>query len=97
MLQRRFRKMAELFPEFKAIDVLADKITASQGRAYDLDVLRQAITIAFLRKKYVSAKPSSQETVCVIGDGFASMTALLLASSSASRVVLVNLTKTLPW
>ena len=32
---------------------------------------------------------------CVIGDGFASMTSLLLATQSAGCVVLVNLTKTL--
>ena len=32
---------------------------------------------------------------CVIGDGFASMTSLLLAIQSAGCVVLVNLTKTL--
>lgn len=95
ILQRRFRKMAAIFPDFKSIDEQAEKITASQGRAYDLDVLRQALTIAFLKNNHLSTTPSSQATVCVIGDGFASMTALLLASSSASRVVLVNLTKTL--
>jgi hypothetical protein len=38
---------------------------------------------------------SSPATVCVIGDGFALMTALLLGSDSANRVVLINLTKTL--
>ena len=32
---------------------------------------------------------------CVIGDGFASMTSLLLATQSAGCVVLINLTKTL--
>jgi len=34
-------------------------------------------------------------TCCVLGDGFASMSSLLLASKSAGRIVLVNLTKTL--
>jgi putative sugar O-methyltransferase len=81
-------------PQFTAIDSLADEITTRQGRAYDLDVLRQSLTLAFLRDHFPNAL-SPRATACVIGDGFASMTALLLASGSANRVVLINLTKTL--
>lgn len=94
LLQRRFRRMGAEFPQFKAIDNLADEITTRQGRAYDSDVLRHSLTLAFL-KNHVPNALSSQATACVIGDGFALMTALLLASGSASRVVLINLTKTL--
>jgi hypothetical protein len=65
-----------------------------QGRAYDLDVLRQVLTLSFT-KQMSRDSFSPQATLCVIGDGFASLTALLLASGSAGRVVLVNLTKTL--
>lgn len=94
MFQGRFRKMGRDFPEFEAIDNLAEKITAKQGRGYDLDVLRQALTLAFLRYK-VPHKLSKTASACVIGDGFASMTSLLLASGYAGNVYLVNLTKTL--
>lgn len=94
LLQRRFRRMGAEFPQFKAIDSLADEITTRQGRAYDADVLRHSLTLAFLKNHAPNAL-SSQATACVIGDGFALMTALLLASGSASRVVLINLTKTL--
>jgi hypothetical protein len=38
---------------------------------------------------------SEKSTGVVIGDGFGSMTSLLLASRSAGRVILINLTKTL--
>ena len=94
LLQRRFRRMGAEFPQFKVIDRLADEITTQQERAYDADVLRHSLTLAFL-KNHVPNALSSQATICVIGDGFSLMTALLLASRSASRVVLINLTKTL--
>lgn len=94
MFQLRFRRMGAEFPQFKAIDRLAEDLTTRQGRAYNVDVLRHSLTLAFL-KNHVPNALTSQATVCVIGDGFALMTALLLASDSASRVVLINLTKTL--
>ena len=93
LLQRPFRRMGVTFPKFKLIDKLASDIIRKM-RGYDLDVLRQVLTLSFLNK-YAPNALQSQATVCVIGDGFASMTALLLASSSAGRVVLINLTKTM--
>ncbi len=95
LLQRRFCRMGAEFPQFTAIDILANEITTRQGRAYDLDVLRQSLTLAFLKNHVPDNALSPRITACVIGDGFASMTALLLASGSAGRVVLINLTKTL--
>ncbi len=95
-LQKKFRKFGKDFSEFKIIDDFALKITKKQGRAYDLDVLRQVLTISFL-KQFPKAKDklNAFNTSCVIGDGFATLTSLLLASHSARRIVLVNLTKTL--
>ncbi len=94
LLQRRFRRLGFTYAKFNAIDALASNVTSKQNRAYDLDMLRQVLTIAFL---YANApeKLTASTTCCVIGDGFASMTTLLLASRSAGRIVLVNLTKTL--
>ena len=94
LFQRKYRRMGIQFPQFPFIDTLAYEITSRQGRAYDFDTLRQSLTLAFL-KNHVPNALSPQATACVIGDGFASMTALLLASGSASRIVLINLTKTL--
>jgi len=91
-LQSKFRRMGG--ENFSTIDTLACEITRTQNRAYDLDVLRQALSVSFLARQAPFFRfPTS--LACVIGDGFASMTALLLASNSASRVVLVNLSKTL--
>lgn len=94
LLQYPFRKMGEKFSQFKAIDKIAFLITGSQRRAYDIDVLRQTLTVAFLRETIPAVlNPSSMG--CVIGDGFASTTSILLGTHSAKCVVMVNLTKTL--
>jgi hypothetical protein len=92
LLQTPFRAMARRYEAFGRLDELLRSIAASQDRDYDLDILRQGITLAFLmhatgRKQF--------DTSCVIGDGFAGMTTLLLKSGAARRVVLVNLNKTL--
>jgi len=82
------------FSRFPQIDSLARDITRSQQREYDLDVLRQALTLAFLFDQ-VPDRLNGQQRVVVIGDGFASMSSLILRSNAASQLVLVNLTKTL--
>jgi len=94
LLQGRFRRLGSEFAEFQILDRLGYTITEREGRAYDLDVLRQVLTLAFLKQILPNAL-SANTTACVIGDGFASMATLLLACRAASRVVLVNLTKTL--
>ena len=94
LMQGQFRSMGKKFPKFSEIDKHARAVTAKQGRAYDLDVLRQSLTLALFEKNQPIGL-MQERTVCVIGDGYASMTALLLATKMATRVVLVNLTKTL--
>jgi len=93
VLQSRYRRLGAGFPEFDRLDRIAISITEKQSRAYDLDVLRNTITLAFLKRHLPSL--NDQTVVCVIGDGFASMTTLLIASQLAKHVLLVNLTKTL--
>jgi len=92
LLQARFRKMGGA--KFPLIDQLAYDITNKQNRTYDLDVLRQALTVAYLYD-HADGLLSEKSIGVVVGDGFGSMTSLLLASRSAGRVILVNLTKTL--
>ncbi len=94
LLQRRFRSLGGGYPKFNFIDELASQMTSIQGRAYDLDVLRQVLTLSFVHD-IAPGKLNETAMCCVIGDGFASMSSLLLASKSAGSVVLVNLTKTL--
>ena len=92
LLQLRFRKMGGA--KYPLLDQLAYEITNKQNRAYDLDVLRQALTVSYLHDHAVGLL-SEKSTGVVIGDGFGTMTSLLLGSCSAGRVILINLSKTL--
>jgi hypothetical protein len=94
LLQKRFRKFGDGYTKFKEIDAHAQALAKLQGREYGLDVLRQALTLAFLHN-HAPDKFSPRSTCCVIGDGFASMSSLLLLSKSAGRIILVNLNKIL--
>lgn len=94
LMQRPYRRMAKSFSQFRQMDALADMLAGTQGRIYDLDMLRQAITLAFLREMLPGCL-SPGSTLLVIGDGFGTLSSLALMAESRLRVVLVNLTKTL--
>lgn len=94
VMQWPYRRMGKPFGSFRDLDAIGRTIAARQGRVYDLDMLRQSLSLAFIKEK-LGGKPDSTATVCVIGDGFGSMTALLAESGSADTIVLVNLTRTL--
>jgi hypothetical protein len=92
VMQIPYRKMAG--KNIFSLEKLAKEITKKQGRRYDLDVLRQALTISFLHQ-VIPSLLSKKAVGCIIGDRFASMTALLLASKSADTLFIINLPKTL--
>jgi hypothetical protein len=94
LLQRPFRRMGAAFQKFNAIDGLSMEVATCEERASDLDVLRQALTLSYLHER-VPNLLTPKTISCVIGDGFATMTTLLLESSSAGQVIMINLTKTL--
>ena len=91
LLQIPFRKMGEKFPDFDANDKVAKDVLSRNNKGYSMDVLRQVISLACLKDKGVLREGGVS---CVIGDGFATMTSLLLKSSK-QKIVLVNLVKTL--
>lgn len=93
LLQRRFRAMGQELPRYPEFDRCAEGITRTQGRAHDIDVMRQSLTLSLIGSRTQAV--GTDKTTAVIGDGFGSMTTLLLATRSAARVVLVNLSRTL--
>ena len=72
-LQSPYRKMADNFSDFNSIYETAKDISRKQNKGFDLDMLRQVITLAYLNDKKVAKKGMC----CVIGEGFATMTSLL--------------------
>ncbi len=93
-LQRRYRNMAGDLPQFRELDALTADITARQNRLYELDALRQALSLA----QILALTPdclAEDALAVVIGDGFGTMSALILAAAPSARVATVNLNKTL--
>lgn len=94
VLQEKFRRMGKLNKSFLQVEKTFKGILERQGRAFDLDVLRQIITVSYLKDQLPNKLCPSSTTV-VIGDGFGTMATLLLANNFAKTVILVNLNKTL--
>lgn len=78
---------------FLPISRAARAIARRQSRQYDLDLLRHVLTLAFLRKHM--GKKILDGPICIIGDGYANMASVILATMPESKVILVNLNKTL--
>lgn len=93
VLQTPYRKPYNK-QQFKQLDVTARMITKNTGQEYGLDRLRHTLTLDLLLN-FIPAKLTSESKVCVIGDGYATMTSLLLESKSAGQVFLINLNKSL--
>ena len=79
---------------FAKFDRVATIFTSRQNKEYDLGVLRHTLTLSFLAK-HAQDFIGTLKTVCIIGDGLASMTSQFLANDLAKNVILVNLNKTL--
>jgi hypothetical protein len=62
-------------------------------RQYDLDLLRHVLTLDFLRSRL--GPKIYKGPICIIGDGYANMALVILATLPDSKVTLVNLHKTL--
>jgi len=93
LFQKRYRKIGNQYSNFNSIDLNAIKVTEKQERAYDLDVLRQTLTASML-SSYDNVL-GNEKKVLIIGDGFGSLSSILLASNLSNQIILVNLTKTL--
>ncbi len=93
VLQTPFRRMGRGMPGFGAMDRAARAIAKRQGRAYDGDLQRHVLTLGMLRR-HLDIEGET-DPIAVIGDGYANMASVLLASLSGARVILINLAKTL--
>ena len=92
VFQTKYRNKSSKSPFFKKINKSAIKIAKSQGRVLGIDILRQILTLDFLNENNVL---NCVENTLVIGDGFGTMSTLILQNNIAERVFLINLRKTL--
>lgn len=92
LMQRRWRNPARSNAAFPFFDKQMAAICEAKNKSYSLDALRQTLTLAALEGRHGLGR---DRTALVIGDGFANMTSLLIASGVAQKVILVNLNTTL--
>ena len=92
LLLKRYHKNIINKSLFQEIKKNAIEIAHKQNRLFDLDILRQCLTIDFLSHHKLL---NESKTVVVIGDGWGIMTSLLLKLKIVERVILINLNKTL--
>ena len=92
VMQYPFRKLFSGNHYFKELSKISLKNSNIIGIRFSLDVLRQVMTIAYLKERGL-IQPTN--VAIVIGDGFASLTSLLINAGICQKVIMVNLTKTL--
>lgn len=94
-LNYRYSRLGKNYKGYDQYYFLARQIAHAQNRYISHDILRQVLTISFLDYHLSDLLKTPLGSTCVIGDGFATMTSLLIGSKFTNKVYLVNLTKTL--
>lgn len=79
---------------FKKINRINHKNSIISNSRNNLSRTRHSLTLDFLLEN-LGSNLNKNSSVCVIGDGYANMSSLLIASKSVSKVFLINLNKSL--
>lgn len=90
-----FRWQGKQFSEFKKILQCTDKFHKERGISLELGSLRQVLSLAFIKDKINFGQ--IKDTILVIGDGYGTMSSILLRHLSCQKikVIVINLTKNL--
>lgn len=94
LMQVPFLRCGRPFETFPTVLDAGRRFAKLQGRVFDLDELRQVLSLACVRH-YIDLQPSLHYTFAVIGDGYGRLANLLLTMFPACTVVLVNLSPAL--
>ena len=92
--QLTYHKYSYNKQRFNELNRISHKICKTSNTRHNLSKTRHSLTLDFLLE-FLGAKLTKNSNVCVIGDGYANMSSLLVASKSASKVFLINLNKSL--
>jgi putative sugar O-methyltransferase len=93
LMQAPVRKLGRHFKHATTCEKMGRAIASRQDRLFNGDFLRHSLTLAMILE-HVDIKNSSN-TNLVIGDGFGTMTSLLLEAAPERKVLHCNLTKPL--
>lgn len=90
--QRKYIKLSSRSQFFSHLKNSGISIAKVQKRAFGLDILRQVLTLDFLNQNKVLG---NIENTLIIGDGFGTLTSIMLMNNLSKTIFLVNLRKTL--
>jgi len=93
LLQYPLKKWARQYRTLGQCEKLGREIAKRTGRQFTYDFLRHVFTLALIQQ-HRPEKVMAGNTL-VIGDGFGTMASLVLGRSPDTRVIIVNLTKSL--
>ncbi len=94
LFQPAYYKYATNKQRFNELNRISKKLSKISNLRHNFSSIRHSLTLDFLLE-YLGPKLKKNSNICVIGDGYANMSSLLIASKSASKVFLINLTKSL--
>lgn len=93
VLQLPIRHFARKYKTLRECERMGEVIAARQNRLVNFDFLRHVLTLALIREHIDLSGPGDANLV--IGDGFATMTTLLMEAAPQRRAIIANLTKPL--
>ena len=86
VLQTPFRFIGKKYYKFREIYKTAIRIRRKQNLAFDLDILRQVISLSYFYQVLDEKILFPNNTTCVVGDGFGSLTSLMLATRFSKKI-----------
>lgn len=93
IMQMPYRKHGSKFTAFNHFYCVGKQVAQGQGRIFDYDMLRQVLTATCNAEHFAKMMPGT--FFGVIGDGYGSLSSVLLAGVPGSRLALANLTQVL--
>lgn len=93
ILQSHYRRMGSHFPQFKAFLKSGRDLAKRRKSQFDLTMLRHVLTLAQISNHVLWDRIT--DPIVVIGDGHGSMGSLISLCFPSSKVVQINLTKSL--
>lgn len=94
LINLAYHKYSSNKQRFNELNRISHKISKTSSTRHNNSRIRHSLTLDFLLES-LGPKLKKNSNICVIGDGYANMSSLLIASNSASKVFLINLNKSL--
>ena len=94
LFQPSYYKYSSNKQRFNELNRISHKISKTSNNRHNLSKTRHSLTLDFLLES-LGHNWKKNSNICVIGDGYANMSSLLIASKSTSKVFLINLNKSL--